>query len=108
MGALKSLRIRFDKEARADLQRALFDELEHCGPSRRSRLSDWWFDNGPRVPKWDVSVYAQELDAETGSSEEYKFLFTLYQLSYLETKRAVKYLGCTDRPMKVVREFCWD
>lgn len=108
MDALKSLRIRFDKEARADLQRALFDETDHCGPSRKSRLSDWWFGNGPRIPKWDVSVYAWHPEAVPGSDDEYEFLFTLYQLGYLESVRAVKYLGCTDRPLTVVREFCWD
>lgn len=77
-------------------------------PSRRSKLSDWWSDYGPRWPAWDVTVYAWHQD-KPDSDEEYEYLFTVYQMRYFASKSFAKFVptAYAEHQLTAVREYSW-
>lgn len=100
----KGLGIRFDAAAREDLKTILLHRrVPPCEPTKASRLRDWWHDNGPVAPKWDVNIYSLLEDPE---SPEY--FFSLYNLGYLESKAVVRAMRSTDYPLKVERVYSWE
>lgn len=105
--ALKSLKIHLDEQSRVELARALTKPESPCLPGRRSKLRYWWQEHGPRIPKWDATVYRWYAD-RPGADDEYEALYTLYGLNWMERSRFKKLMNSTDCPLVVVAKPAWD
>lgn len=94
-----------DKRAVPDLLDALKPRESHCAASRRNKLSDWWFDYGPRTPAWDLHVVAW--DQYSNPEANNYTLFTLWQLGWFKARKARKLMQHTDRPIVLKWEYSW-
>lgn len=96
-------------EPRTDIGTARLTELESfwgrlrgvftrpespCMPGFRSRLSDFWWDYRPRLPRWDVSLTIYDPPHDLVS-------ISFYDLNFIQRRRMVKYLRFTDAPSVV-------
>lgn len=79
----------------------------HCEPSRWNAFRTWADEHRPRLPAWGIDIYGWDHETQDPDSE-YEYLFSLYQLNWLEVRQVEKLMRATDRPHVLNKHYWWD